>query len=226
MDIDEQGQPGENCMSPLIKYLRDEIMPTEKKEVQQLQRRAAEYVEAVNKIIKRTLKTRLEKLKGLWAEELPNALWAYRTTSCTSTKETPFSLSFGSKAMVPVEIGLPSPRVEQIRLPNNNESVQLSLDLLEEHRETARLRTAEYKNRIARYYNSKVKKRDFKEGDLVLRKIMPNTKDSTSGAFRPTWEGPYKVTKVVRTGTYALEDQQGKALLHPWHAQHLKRYYH
>ncbi|XP_022155124.1 uncharacterized protein K02A2.6-like [Momordica charantia] len=102
-------------------------------------------VEAVNKIIKRTLKTRLEKLKGLWAEELPNALWAYRTTPCTLTGETPFSLSFGSEAVVLVEIGLPSPRVEQFSLLDNNASVKLNLDLLEEHRETTRLRMAKYK---------------------------------------------------------------------------------
>ncbi|XP_022158804.1 uncharacterized protein LOC111025270 [Momordica charantia] len=70
-------------------------------------------VEAVNKIIKITLETRSEELiKGLWAEEIPNALWAYRTTPCTSTGETPFSLSFGSEAVVLVEIGLLSPKVE------------------------------------------------------------------------------------------------------------------
>ena len=38
-------------------------------------------VEAVNKIIKFNLKMKLEELKGLWAEELPKVLWAYRMTS-------------------------------------------------------------------------------------------------------------------------------------------------
>ena len=37
-------------------------------------------VEAVNKIIKFNLKTKLEESKGLWAEELLKVLWAYRTT--------------------------------------------------------------------------------------------------------------------------------------------------
>ncbi|XP_022131678.1 uncharacterized protein LOC111004795 [Momordica charantia] len=50
---------------------------------------ANEQVESVNKIIKRTLKTRLG-LKGLWAEELPSVLCVYRMTPCTSTGETPF----------------------------------------------------------------------------------------------------------------------------------------
>ncbi|XP_060960826.1 uncharacterized protein LOC133031358 [Cannabis sativa] len=37
-------------------------------------------VEGTNKVIMKNLKTRLEKLKGAWVEELLNILWAYRTT--------------------------------------------------------------------------------------------------------------------------------------------------
>ena len=40
-----------------------------------------DQVEAVNKIIKFNLKMKLEERKGLWAEELPTVLWAYKTTS-------------------------------------------------------------------------------------------------------------------------------------------------
>ena len=57
-------------------------------------------VEAVNKIIKYNLKTKLEEHKGLWASELPKVLWAYRTTSRTSTREAPFSLAYGVEAMI------------------------------------------------------------------------------------------------------------------------------
>ncbi|CAL2229516.1 unnamed protein product [Prunus armeniaca] len=67
-------------------------------------------VEAVNKIIKKTLKTKLDKAKGCWPELLPEVLWSYRTTFRTSTRETPFSLSFGTEAMASVEIGKPTYR--------------------------------------------------------------------------------------------------------------------
>ena len=63
---------------------------------------------AVNKIIKHNLKTKLEEHKGFWADELPKVLWAYRTTSRTSTGETPFSLAYRVEAMIPVEVGVPS----------------------------------------------------------------------------------------------------------------------
>ena len=52
-------------------------------------------VEAINKVIKHNLRTKLEEHKGLWANELPKVLRAYRTTSRTSTGETPFSLAYG-----------------------------------------------------------------------------------------------------------------------------------
>ncbi|KAM1636177.1 hypothetical protein ACFX2K_014277 [Malus domestica] len=61
-------------------------------------------VEAINKIIKRTLKTSLDKAKGCWPEFVPQVLWSYRTSYRTSTRETPFSLAFGTEAVVPVEL--------------------------------------------------------------------------------------------------------------------------
>ena len=69
-----------------------------------------DQVEAVNKIIKFNMKTKLKESKRLWAEELPKVLWAYRTTSRTSTGETPFSLAYGVEAMILMEIGVPSLR--------------------------------------------------------------------------------------------------------------------
>ena len=61
--------------------------------------------EAINKIIKHTLKAKLEESKRNWPEELPMVLWSYNTTPRTTTGESPFMLSYGCEAMVPVEIG-------------------------------------------------------------------------------------------------------------------------
>jgi len=61
-------------------------------------------VESVNRVLLRGLKRRLDKAKGTWAEEVPRIVWAYRTTPQSTTKETPFSLVYGSAAMILVEI--------------------------------------------------------------------------------------------------------------------------
>jgi hypothetical protein len=68
-------------------------------------------VEVTNRSLLKMIKTRLEGVKGLWPEELPNVLWAYRTTARTPTGETPFRLTYGTEAFIPVEIGLTSWRI-------------------------------------------------------------------------------------------------------------------
>ncbi|KAK8923848.1 hypothetical protein KSP39_PZI019755 [Platanthera zijinensis] len=68
-------------------------------------------VEAANKLIVNLLKKKVINLKGNWAEQLPSVLWALRTTPNSATGETPFKLSHGSEALIPVEFEVRSPRV-------------------------------------------------------------------------------------------------------------------
>ncbi|GER28787.1 gag-pol polyprotein [Striga asiatica] len=51
-----------------------------------------------------------------FGQELPHVLWAYRTTARSSTGETPFSLTYGSEAMIPVELGSPTYRYVNSKL--------------------------------------------------------------------------------------------------------------
>jgi transposase InsO family protein len=62
-------------------------------------------VEATNKTLLKTLKMKLSKKKGAWAEYIPEVLWAYLTTTRTPTGATPFSLAYGSEAVIPAEVG-------------------------------------------------------------------------------------------------------------------------
>ena len=67
------------------------------------------------------LKKRLEGAKGRWAEELPNVLWAYRTTPRRSTRETLFSLTYGTEAVILTEVNLCSGRVSRFTPIKNDE---------------------------------------------------------------------------------------------------------
>ena len=89
-------------------------------------------MEAVNKIIKSTIKKQLEKAKGSWVDKLPLALCAYRTTYKTATGHTPFSLAYGSEAMIPVEIEVPSHRRIHFNQAENEKLQLEALDLLDE----------------------------------------------------------------------------------------------
>ncbi|XP_075085101.1 uncharacterized protein LOC142168332 [Nicotiana tabacum] len=111
--------------------------------------------ESTNKIIINNLKKRLEKSKGNWPEEFPGVLWAYRTTTKTAMGETPFSLVYGSEALIPVEIGEPSTRFTLATEESNDEELRTNLDLLEQRREAALIRMEAQKQIIERYYNRK-----------------------------------------------------------------------
>ena len=100
------------------------------------------------------IKTRLEGAKGIWPEELPSILWAYRTTARTPTGKTPFQLTYGSEAVIPVEVGLTSYRVDSHDESKNDETIRLQLDLVDEVRATAEQRLARYQDLIAKHYNS------------------------------------------------------------------------
>ena len=65
-------------------------------------------IEVTNRSLFKIIKTRLEGAKGTWPEELQNVLWAYRTTIRVLTGETPFRLTFGTEAVIPMEVGLAS----------------------------------------------------------------------------------------------------------------------
>uniref|UniRef100_A0A2N9H2C8 RNase H type-1 domain-containing protein n=1 Tax=Fagus sylvatica TaxID=28930 RepID=A0A2N9H2C8_FAGSY len=67
----------------------------------------------------------------------------------------------------------------------------------------------------AKYYNTKVKHQRFEVDNWVLRKVTQATKDPSQGKLAPNWEGPYKVTQYYRRGTYLLEDRHGKCFLIP-----------
>ncbi|KAL0430421.1 UNVERIFIED_CONTAM: hypothetical protein Sradi_0668100 [Sesamum radiatum] len=178
--------------------------------------------EVTNRIILQSLKTRLEEAKGNWVDELPGVLWAYRTTPRRSTRESPFSLVYGTEAVVPVEIGEETLRVQQYEPASNNSERRADLDLIQELRHSANARTTAYKAMMAKAYNSKVRHRGFQVGDLVLRRA-----DATKnlGKLDAKWEGPYQVTEVIGSGTYKLHKMDGKEIPRTWNIANLKKYF-
>nr|XP_033508905.1 uncharacterized protein LOC117273825 [Nicotiana tomentosiformis] len=69
-------------------------------------------VEAANKNIKKILRKMVDNYKK-WHEKLPFALLGYRTAVHTSTRATPYLLVYGTEAVIPVEVEIPSLRIIQ-----------------------------------------------------------------------------------------------------------------
>ncbi|XP_025648357.1 uncharacterized protein [Arachis hypogaea] len=109
----------------------------------------------------------------------------YRTIPQSSTGKTPFWLTNGVDAVIPVEIGEPSPR---LLLGGGEEAVEK--DLIDETREMTHLSEMALKQRIALRYNRKVLGRSFEKGDLVLRCNDIRLSTPAEGKLVANWESP------------------------------------
>ncbi|XP_068492117.1 uncharacterized protein [Phaseolus vulgaris] len=199
-------EEGDTWMTPYRRYLADGILPAEPEEGKKIKRNA----------------TRLEKAKGAWAEEVPRIVWAYHTTPQSSTMETPFSLVYGSNAMIPMEIHESSPRFLGFVAEESNEERKVNLDLIGEAREEAKIKAEAVKRKVERQYSSKVKLRQFQVGDLVMRKAHPYELENK---LSPKWTGPFRVTKAKGNGSYKLETLEGGPIPRSWNAANLKFYF-
>nr|GEW65067.1 reverse transcriptase domain-containing protein [Tanacetum cinerariifolium] len=147
-----------------------------------------------------------------WVEELPHVLWAHRTMIKSSHGDTPFSLTYGTEAVIPSEIEMPTYRTATVDVVSNDEELRLNLDLLEERCERAAICEAKAKSKMEKYYNARVRGVTFKLGDFVYRS-NDASHAVAGGKLGPKWEGPYEVTEALGDGAYKLRSMDGTTLL-------------
>ena len=142
-----------------------------------------------------------------------------------STGETPFAMTYGAEAIIPLEANFPTLRTNSFTPSGNDELLGESLDLIEERRERATIHLLYYHQKLKRGYDANVKLRPLAPGDLVLRKVVGAAKDPFWGKLGPNWEEPFQITSGAGIGAYYLEDLDEKAVPRPWNVNNLKRYY-
>ncbi|GKV21983.1 hypothetical protein SLEP1_g31893 [Rubroshorea leprosula] len=185
--------------------------------------------EASNKVVINLLEKMVDDNPGRWHELLSETLWAYRTSQRSSTKMTPFALTYGHDAVLPMELTARSLRVviqHNLQSGEYDEAMMLELEDLEDSRLTALDRLQAQKLKIAKSYNKRVKGKNLAVGDLVWKAILLlGKKDHRFGKWSPNWEGPFRIHEVLRGGAYWLESLDGE--LHPKKINgiYLKPYY-
>ena len=131
------------------------------------------------------MKIRLIEAKRVWADELYSVFWSYQPALQRPTGETPFRLTFGVEAVISMEIGLPTTKLENFHEESKLDWLKINLDFLDKIKEGAQICMTTYKQKVPRYYNARVKLKLFHKGDLVLhgakilkpseqRKLVPN----------------------------------------------------
>ena len=140
---------------------------------------------------------------------------------------TPYSLVYGTEAVIPAEIEILSLRIVVEDEIDYDEWIKTRLEqlsLIDEKRLTSVCHGQLYQKRMARAYNKKVRPRHFEEGQLVLRRILPHHAE-TKGKFSPNWRGPFVVKRVLPNGALYLADIEGKVTETVVNADVMKRYY-
>lgn len=181
-------------------------------------------VEVSNRTILQGLKKRIDEIPRCWVEELPNVLWAYRITSRSATGASPFRMAYGVEAVSPVKISLTSPRVKYFNCEGSMEGLNFHSDLVEDVRDEAVAKTLLQQQKIAAYFNKKIKVRQFLVNDLVLRESA-TSQPMVTGKFKAHQEGPYKVAKVVSPGIYDLLFLDETPIKNTWNGIHLRKFY-
>ena len=107
------------------------------------------------------------------------------TTPRRSTGETPFSMTYGAEAVIPLETNFPTLKTSAFCPNVNNGLLEKSLDLIEERRERAMVQLAHYQHKLKQGYDAKVKLRPLALGDLVLRKVLGTARNPAWGKLGP-----------------------------------------
>ena len=143
------------------------------------------------------MKRKIDEQPRRWHTTLNDALWAYRMACHGATKVSPNQLVYGHEAVLPWELKMGSRRVtfqDQLTTDEYSALMKDGLEDLANHRLNALVKVEVNKAKVARWYDKKVKVKNFSQGDLVWKLILLiGSKDSKFGKWSPTWEGPYKI---------------------------------
>jgi hypothetical protein len=130
-----------------------------------------------------------------------------------SQRFTLFSLFYGAEAILPTDLEYGSPRVRGYDEGTNQRAREDLLDQLDEACTVALMHSTRYQQALRRYQARKIRRRDFNEGDLVLRLRQDNR---GRHKLSPPWEGTYVMVKVLKPGTYKLANEDGEELTNTW----------
>eukprot|EP00253_Pinus_taeda_P007151 PITA_07151 len=163
-------------------------------------------VESTNKVIESIITKTIHLNRRDWAERLPEALWAYRTTWRNTTGHSPYELVYGKEVVLPIEF-----HVKTFKM-----AVQLGMDLSEaqKHRmeqlneldeigQEAILRTDIVQYRRAKWHDKYIKEKKFHEGDWAL--LFDSKFKDFKGKFQTHWLGPYEIDKVFSNGAVRIK---------------------
>ena len=163
-------------------------------------------MESTNKVLENIITKTVHLHRRDWAERLPEALWAYRTTWRSTTGHSPYELVYGKEVLLPIEF-----QVKTFKM-----AVQLGIDLseaqkhrmeqlneLDEIRQDAILRTDLVQYQRTKWHDKYIKEKKFQRGDWAL--LFDSKFKDFKGKFQTHWLGPYEIDEVFNNGAVRVK---------------------
>lgn len=174
-------------------------------------------VERYNRTLQQTLSMFVNENHDDWDDHLPYVTMAYRACVHESTKCSPNLLMLGRETALPIDIitGYQGNESESIICPS--EYVEWMQNTMTRSFELANENLHSSFKKQKRYYDHKLKQRNFEIGSQVLRWYPPKAHRKLGLG----WTGPYIINRKLSDITYEIEDCK-TFKLKVVHVDHLK----
>jgi len=163
-------------------------------------------VESTNKVLESILTKTVQLHHKDWADRLPEALWAYRTTWRNTTGYTPYQLVYGKQVLLPIEFQVKTFRTAaqlSLNLDEAQKQRLMQLNELDEIRQDAVQRTVLIQNQRTKWHDKFLKKKTFEEGDWAL--LFDSRFKHFKGKLTTRWMGPYEIVTVFDNGSVKIK---------------------
>ncbi|GJS28599.1 reverse transcriptase domain-containing protein [Tanacetum coccineum] len=158
------------------------------------------------------IKKQLVRNQQGWVDDLPRILWVHKTLPMNSQNETPFTLTYGSKAIISTVASLTLESEESVTKEKTKRREK-------DEREIALIKEAYYRNKLRKYHNTMSNHSTFKLGDFVL--LSHNNKDRQ----QQVWKGPHIVSGVYEGDLYKIIDASDYSLVQTAKGSSIRKFY-
>ena len=144
---------------------------------------------------------RMAETENDWDEQLPFALWAYRSAVHEITRETPFFMVYGRDMNGPTDATLQEWKEKKEHVKWYTEEV---VDRMEKARKRIRVDMKKQKERMKEKYDEGRKESDYRVGELVWLHNR-ETEIGQHHKMAKKWKGPYRIISVKEGNQNVVE---------------------